>query len=273
MKVIVFEPWYDEKHQMVLRAFAEGANAEVRDIRKYEPCDIAVIFGLVKKSYKPTWTKQNVLDRHKGKSLIVVESAFQKRGQYWTVGFGGIHGDANFGKPRGLDRWRKLEIPLKPWKTKTDGPVLVCGQLPHDTNVQDTDHIGWCQKAVAFYENQGIDVRFRPHPRISNVNMYGIGDGLIQRGPLDKALEKASCVVAWNSTTGVDAIIAGVPVIACGENSFSRDLAAHHLGDYPSGLKRMNRNDWLAKLGYAQWNRKELESGECWRHLMTELNS
>jgi hypothetical protein len=77
----------------VLQALAEGIpGAEVRPLGRYEPCDIAVIFGAAKNAYAPTWPKREILAKHKGRRLLMVESAFVKRGEYYQVGWGGYAG-------------------------------------------------------------------------------------------------------------------------------------------------------------------------------------
>lgn len=266
MKVIVFEPWYDDKHCEVLRALAEGIpDAEVRDVREYEPCDVAVIFGVVKKAYERTWSKQDVLGNHSGRSLLIVESAFVKRGEYYQVAWGGFagHGDfRNEDMPR--DRWDSFGVQSRPWQLRPEGPIVVCGQLPRDTTVQATDHISWCRTTVNHYRPMRGGVLFRPHPRVEDPGIYGIDEALIDTRPLDVVLDEAQAFVTFNSTAGVDAGIAGVPVVACDEGSMAWSIAAQGVGKpliYPS------RRAWLAGLGYSQWTLDEMRRGETWRHL------
>lgn len=269
MRVICFEPGWNEKHRAVLRAFAEGAGAEVRDLAQgYEPCDIAVIFGGVKKAYPPTWAKKPILERHSGRSLIMIESAFQRRGEYWAVGFGGVAGHADF-RSEGMpsDRWLSFEIKGRPWHQRPKGPVVVCGQLIRDTQVQDVDHPRWCRETVAFFARRGIPVLFRPHPKAATHEEYGVEARFIDDGKLGTVLKLARCVVTWNSTSAVDAVIAGVPVIVCDRSSISWPMGVHELV-HPDALVYPNRDPWLASLGYSQWSLEEMRAGLPWRHLM-----
>lgn len=269
MKVIVFEPDYNEKHCTVLRALAEGIpNCKVLKLREYEPCDVAIIFGLVKKSYSPTHAKKKVLDMHGGSSLIVVESAPMLRGQYWAVGFGGIGNKADF-KNNGMEsgRWLSMDIKTKPWHKRPEGPVVVCGQLPWDTNVQNSDHLGWCRTAIKFYQGMGLEVWFRPHPKIHSIDDYGISSNIhIDTGKLRKTLEVARCLVTYNSTSGVDGLLAGVPVIACHEWAFSWPIA-YHCFTHPDKLIYPSRRQWLYNLAYVQWTLDEMKAGLTWQHL------
>ncbi len=274
MKVNVYLPEYSRKLSGILQAFADGIElvdpgvVDVRPLGEPARCDVAVIFGLVKRAYRPTWGKQAILDRHAGRSLLVIESAFVRRGIYWTVGFGGINGAADFraaGVP--LDRWRRLGIKVKPWSQRKDGPVVVAGQLPRDTNVQDTDHLAWVRNAVESCQGGGRRVVFRPHPRIENPEIYGIPPELYDPNrKIATTLKGARCLVTWNSNSATDAAIAGVPVVTCDPQSFAWPVASHDF----RGVKdpwRPDRNDWLAGLGYAQWSLVEMRNGDPWRHL------
>lgn len=273
MKVIVYEPHYNNKHQMVLRALAEGMRScgemvEVRDLRDYQPCDVAVIFGAVKNSYPPTWPKREILQRHQGRSLLMVESAFVRRGEYWQIGWGGYAGTADFrnqGMP--IDRWHSLGIPAKKWrKGQENGPVVVCGQLPRDTQVQDIDHVRWCRETVAYYARNGYPVLFRPHPRVNDPEIYGVPGDLLDTGKIKDTLGEARCFVTWNSTSCVDALRVGVPAITCHPSSIGWPVSRHRLQDVDD-LWYPDRSEWLAGLGYAQWNLDEIQEGLPWRHL------
>jgi len=266
MKVIAYAPQYNEKHTDVLTAFADGAGGKVRWLEEYEPCDVAVIFGLVKYSFRPTWEKLAILNHHRCRSLIVIESGFTLRGQYWAIGSGGIHGNADFRADNAPDdRWGAMDVDTLPWQRREDGPVIVCGQLPRDTNVQDTDHIRWCRDTVDYYLSKDIPVLFRPHPRIKDASVYGVPEELHDRGKIWRSLETARCVVIWNSTTGVDALINGVPVIACGHGAMAAPMSSSELD--LDKLRYPSRQQFFASLGYSQWTLEEMREGLPWRHL------
>lgn len=154
MKVAVYKPDYNERHQEVLEAFAEGIpGAEVRWVNKFRPdTDVAVVFGWYKYGFRPAMTKLPIIEHyHKAGRLIVVESAFLKRKEYYQIGWNGFAGHADFmNDDVPMDRWDAIGIKAKPWSKNFDGPVVVCGQLPRDTQVQDTDHITWCKETFAW---------------------------------------------------------------------------------------------------------------------------
>lgn len=271
MKVVVYEPDYNEKHRKVLRAFAEGIpGAVVRPVTEYEPCDVAVIFGGVKKVFPPTHSKRTILDKHQGRSLLMVESAFINRGIYYQVGWGGAAGHADFNtKPdMPLDRWYALKAPARlPFVKSSSQPIIVCGQLPRDVQVQDVDHKKWCRNVVNHYVSRGQKVWFRPHPKIDSVGEYGVPFEYVDNRPLPDALNVARCFVTWNSTSGVDAAVAGVPVVAMDRGSISWDIASHDLDDVDFLPHHDTFAQWCAKIGYAQWTLDEMREGLTWKHL------
>lgn len=274
MKVAVYIPDYNAVHQGVLRAFAEGIpGAEVRWLQKFKPdTDVAVVFGWYKYAYEPTMKKKPIIKHYlKAGKLIVVESAFLKRKEYYQIGWNGFAGNADFkneGVP--MDRWNKLGVPLKPWANRPGGLTVVCGQLPRDTQVQNSPHIGWCIDTFHWYKRRlGNRVVFRPHPRCNDPREYGIDPKYFDRRPLKEVLDEARLVVTWNSTTGVEAAVAGVPVVACNEGSMARPVAMGMLAEHPIFP---DRSKWLAGLGYAQWTPEEMRRGLPWNHLTRSLN-
>lgn len=268
VKVVVYEPSYNEKHRTILRAFAEGVpGAIVRDVEQYEPCDVAIIFGGVKKSFEPTWSKQKILDRHQGRSLIMIESAFVKRGEYWQVGFGGCAGNADFrSEDMPMDRWHSFGMKGRPWQDRKDAPVVICGQLIRDTQVQDVDHPKWCRETVAFFHKLGVPLLFRPHPKAATKTEYGVDPCHIDTHPLGAVLKRARCFVTWNSTSAVDAVINGVPVMVCDKSSISWPMGIHEIA-HPDNLIFPKREPWLAGLGYSQWSLADMKAGLPWKHL------
>ena len=267
MRVIVYEPRYSRKQQLILRQMVGGIKgAELQSLEDFVPgeADVAVVFGWYKLAWQPTMAKWPIIV-HPGHRLLIIESAFQLRKSYYQVGWGGFAGHADFrtdGVPD--DRWRVMGIPTRPWQHNPDGPIVVIGQLPHDTQVQDVDHVQWCQDTVRYFQDAGQIVRFRPHPRIKDSLDYGIPEELWDQGKLRLTLKRAQAVVTWNSTTGVDAAIAGVPVVALDRGSMAWPVASHELA---GAFVRPDRAQWFAALGYSQWTPSEMLLGKPWEHL------
>lgn len=196
----------------------------------------------------------------------MVESAFLWRGKYYQVGWGGVAGHADFNTSvrTPLDRSFAIGLPVKKWRLRPDGPVVVIGQLPRDVQVQDVDHVAWCRATVAYYRAQGLPVIFRSHPKIDTPATYGVDARYHDTRPLAEVLEEARAVVTWNSTTGVESVLAGVPTVALDRGAMAYPVAGNDLdalGETPC------RAAWLARLAYSQWTLDEMRAGLPWRHL------
>ena len=83
---------------------------------------------------------------------------------------------------------------------------------------------------------------------------------------IEKAISKAKVVVTINSNAGVDAALAGKPVIALDQGSMVWDISAHDFKNINSP-KLNDRAQWCNDIAYAQWHPSELKSGEAWEHL------
>lgn len=267
----IFLPHYNEKHRTILRAMGAGiaqhANVFYQDMRAgYRQCDVAVIFGGVKLAFQPTWLKRPILERHQGRRLLMVESAFVKRGEYYQVGWGGQAGSADFRPPRPwkIDRWAAIGVHEAPWQYNAAGKFVVCGQLPRDTQVQHTDHAAWCRETIKALQYYGLPVTFRPHPKVESASIYGVAKNLIDCRSLAETLADARAVVTYNSTSAVDAVLAGVPTITMDSSSIAWPVTSHKLRPE---LAWPCRAQWLGDLGYSQWTVDEMAAGDPWRHL------
>ncbi len=257
-------------HDRAIKAFAQGCKAKLIEGWKYEPADIAVVFGVRKNAVPQSWQRGKILDKQRrdGGRCLILETGYVNRGDgekhHYAAGWNSFNGRADF-RNAGMasDRWEKLGIQLRPWRDS--GPrFVVCAQIPWDASVQHHDHIGWCQMVCArLGKLPGASVVFRPHPMASGVN-YGVRGVEISSGPL--VTDEPSIVVTFNSNSAVEAVIGGVPAVAMDTGSMAWPVTAHALEDALSPV-RCDREQWTSDLAYAQWNLEEMRSGEAWAHL------
>lgn len=271
MRIVAFDPEYNEKLSGITRALASGIpGCEVVPMGNYVDCDIAIIFGGYKKSYKPTWPKKEIMAKHQGRRLIMIESGFWGRGELYQVGWGGFAGGADFNLQRfakgkiPADRWQAIGPGCRQWLHNDKGAYIVMGQVPHDTQVQDMDHKAWCVGTVEALEARGERVYFRPHPRIGSCEAYGVPEKYHLKGKIHKALRVAKAVVTWNSTSAVDALLNGVPAIAQHPSSIAYSVASHDLQD---PLRYPDLTQWLRGMAYSLWTVDEMAAGKPWEHL------
>ena len=262
----------DPIHDRVLQAFYEGIEGPKELVTgwDYKPSKVAVVFGVRKSKVPKSFPRGEVFRRQREKNLdvIVLETGYINRGDgehhHYAAGFNGLNGRADFrNKNMPDDRARSIE--LKPWRE--GGSVVVCGQVPWDASVDSTDHYLWCQSTVEkLRDYTDRRIKFRPHPLALNAMkpLWGCETSTV---PLAEDLNSAHCVVTFNSNSGVEALIAGVPVVASDPGSMVWSVANRSLisVDVPN---KPDRTDWLNSITYAQWNLQEMMEGEAWRHLM-----
>lgn len=210
------------------------------------PCDLAVTWGVRQRQlFGQPWR------------VLVGEAGYVGDRLHWTsLGFDGLNGRADFAV-NGVDgtRWNEhfAEF-MQPWRSPSWGDyALVLGQVPGDASVQGVDLSSWYEQVKNEIEAQlGGPVRFRPHPMHRETGRS-----------LGEDLADALFAVTWNSNSGVDAVLAGVPTIAFDRGSMVWDVTAHEIGP----LKMPSRVVWANRLAWCQWSPEEVENGDAWDHL------
>lgn len=236
----------------------EVAAAEVR------PCDLAVFWG----ARRPEIV---AVQKACGGQFLVAERAYLKdRFGFCSLGYGGLNGRADFcnaGMPG--DRWDKhFAYLMRPWRAG-GRTALLLGQVRGDASIEGADFAGWLDKAVAALRAAGHDVRYRPHPQDPDFGPRADLKVPRHAGTLDQALSDAQFAATWNSNSGVDAVLAGVPTIACDKGSMAWAVAGHSI-DTPPPMP--DRTQWAQDLAYCQWTEDEIAQGEAWAHLRRKFN-
>lgn len=269
-KVCLFYHSNAEHHRLYLGAakkgFARhGITVQESDLVTDIDCDLACIWGHNR-------SKQHIIQRQRQrrKDYLVFERGYIGDREHWTsIGFNGLNGRADFQVDHMPgDRWEKHfgDGWLKPWK-KSGAYILLIGQVKNDASVMHTDHVLWLKNMVhlcrATYPE--VKMRFRPHPvDVKRGNDYTIEGTEKSTRPLEKDLAGACCVVTYNSNTGVNAILAGVPTVAVDPGSMVYHIAAHNITEPPM---RPNRQQWAHNMAYCQWSLDKIKNGDAWDHL------
>lgn len=259
------------KYDKVILAFYEGCPEPKKLIEnfKYEPGDVAVVFGVNKIQISDSWPRGQVIaqQRNENRDVVVLEGGYLNRGpedtNHWAAGLNGLNGRANFrnaGMPG--DRAKLLGIKLQPYKQGED--IILCGQVPWDASVDHTDHVAWLKECAAELQTYSKPVVFRPHPQAPLPNINGCKHS--NKKLLAEDLENAWAAVTFNSNSGVEALVAGIPVFAFDEGSMVWSICNRSLSDIESP-SMPDRTQWLNDLCYTQWTLPEMKEGLTWRHL------
>jgi hypothetical protein len=266
--VIYKKRWYtdDTPHYFATRQALEASGIQYRiSTGRFVPARIAIFFTGRKHAFVDrAMDQQNSM----GNVWIVVEGGFirrvmTKRGPrpwsdienfYFGVGWKGIGGKAYFlNDNMPSDRFDDLNVGIKPWRIKQDGPVVLCGRVPKDKLIQVRDEI------LSKTDRQVI---YRPHPASPDT----CPDLPTDNSSLEEMLSKAYAVAGYGSTILVDAAMEGVPIFLLDGNSVARPIANTSL-DTLHSPKLPKRHQWLCNLAYAQWNVNEIAQGLAFKHL------
>lgn len=215
------------------------------------------------------WRRGSVL-RDLGKQVLVMERGYVgDRFQWTSLGWNGLNGRADFRLPAQVDdqRWRdNFENLMKPWQMGGDR-IVVMGQHPNDASVRRIKFVEWADSVIEKLRTMtDTPIVFRPHPLAMRVRVKA--DTL--HGDLASALVRAAAVVTYNSNSGVDAVLAGVPTIAMDEGSMAWPVTTHELMPEPP---HKVRDDWAHRLAWCQWTLPEIESGLAWEHVGRDVQA
>lgn len=247
---------------------AHGCRVHHTMIDEADPDSVNVIFA--NNAWKTTM--QQCLRR--GYPLITVGRCFfGSRFDMVAIGWDGFNGDADFCLDAKMpdDRWQKhgWDIPFSVRQRARfdgDGSLLVCGEFrPMDA---------W-YKALR-KELPGDRVLFRPHPFVAGQSVRGWTQAPpVGQDELVRLFDGLLAVVTFDSISGCDAALAGVPSIAYGENSMARPVSWNSWTQFKSAsnIPPMEVDDWANRLAYCQWSHDEITKGDFWDHLCGRLDA
>ena len=167
------------------------------------------------------------------------------------------------------DRWQALGVPdaLPPAQGR-EKIVLALGQVAGDTQHKMTAEAlsAWMADKTRPFREQGFRVIYRPHPCMRGKEPPAKWADAVhtnEQATLAEGIASAAHVVTYNSTAGLDAILAGVPV-TCAPTAHYAHVASYGIG----GVTHAQAMQHMHRLAYAQWTCAELRSGEALRFLM-----
>lgn len=234
-----------------------GRMPELGRLNEPQDCDLAVFWG----------HRQHAIiekQRSRGAHYLVMERGFIGDRFLWTsLGFEGLNGRAMF--PAIDDNWQRwnehFEKYLKPWKESNGKLAVIMGQVRGDESIRGIDFDKWVQDIAAPARAAGFEVWFRPHPARPHDRPPGLN---VMQGALQEALDAAACVITYNSNSGVDSILNGVP-------AYAEDLGSMIFNTHTRYIPSIcwPRKEWTAKMAYTQWLPEEIESGAAWEALRT----
>ena len=231
-----------------------GIAWEVAEYDSPKAGDFAVVWG---------WRQHEVKDfcRLNDMPLLVMERGhLQPRLEFTSLGWDGLAGRGRYPEACG-DRWERYWGDMAAWKTR-DGYALVCGQVSGDASLYGVDFNTWAQRATDQLLEQGRVVVYRPHPiMVKAGQLWRPANTRMSVAPLAEDLFDAAVCVTFNSTTGIDSVLAGIPTVTSDEGSMAWDVTTRDVDDI---LMMPDRLAWARRLACCQWSQTEIKSGDAW---------
>jgi hypothetical protein len=230
--------------------------------------DMVVVWG---------WKQERVIKpaRERGIPILVMERAHLPPRMEWTsCGLNGLCGRATYAKANdGGARWREHFAHIEqPWKAPAiDGHVVVFGQVRGDASLWGVDFHKWAQDCTNSLKASGFKVVYRPHPlsvRLQNDLWCPRGATFSTGKAMADDLAGAAFAVTFNSTSGVETVLAGVPTVTFDQGAMAWPVTTHSLDDE---LIRPDRTAWAHDLAWTSWLPAEIENGTMWDHLRGQL--
>lgn len=198
--------------------------------------------------------------RNAGHEVLVMERGYLgDRFSYTSLGWNGLNGYADFPKyeyDNGV-RFESLGARLLPWKTEGDY-ILILGQVPRDASLRGVDlnpfYETWAAQAEAYY---GKPVVFRPHPDVVRRGGRPPEIPLCTAETLEEALNGAFLCLNYNSNSGVDAVLAGVPTVTFDRGSMAWGVCGRSIEQALTPYREF----WAHNLAFTQWTIDEIKSG------------
>lgn len=191
-----------------------------------------------------------------GGTVLVCENGYAGKDevnrQYYAIAVHGHNGSGWF--PVGdNDRLAKLNLTIEPWRNKTDGYILICGQRCIGSKEMASPP-NWHTNLAAKLRGKGIAVKVRPHPGTAPPPTK-----------LDDDLAGASVCSIWSSSSGIRALCMGVPVIYDAPH-WVCEAGAVSQTNWLAGLQPVCDDAYrlaaLRKMAWGQRSVAELETGE-----------
>jgi hypothetical protein len=279
MKVTVYVNPNLEHHEKFLVPFGKsiakaGHDVTIAQDLVFRFADLIIFWGHGPKT-------ESIRERQieAGRDYLVAEAAvYGEQLAMVSLGYNGCRGEAEYVMGDDPDgRAKMLGLKMVDWPeiaAAGDGAVkraaktaknklmkkkiIVMGQFPGDSSLSGVDFDGFVHDAMVMAGKKGV---FRKHPRGGYVPRIKCN---IHDGDMGDALKNASCVVTMNDTAAVEAVLAGVPVVAMDPRSMAYDVAGHSLEDMKNPATP-DREEWFKKLAFVQWTPEELADGTAWK--------
>jgi hypothetical protein len=208
-------------------------------------CDLAILWN----GAHPRYARSVAALRQRGAGLLFVELGWHPQRGMIQMDPVGINARASWAPqsgagPAALDGTEAPCAAGQPFAVRPGGDLLVVLQLDRDTQI--TQLSPWFPNMRTFVEfvcaHSALPVRVRPHPRVApdpsfRRRVVELGGTWDESPSLADALAGARALACVNSSCGVEALAAGLPVLCYGQAVFRRARAVYCLNADPAATR------------------------------------
>jgi len=283
-----------------------GVEHRLREAKTWDGTlgSIAVVNGWTKKLLDRVGapTRNDVIKAHRaaGRDVLCIERGYLGDRREWHgISWNGFCSNGGNFRTDGVspDRWIRLkdrigvEFQHRGTCPTRQSPILLCGQVPWDAQVDNGNHIQWLEETIGqIAMNTDRPIQFRPHPKAyRRHDPYGelsrdfrrrCGNPALGVDPhtsFEMDLATCAALVCFNSNVATLGIMAGVPVFTASDSNadpiaFRLDKGDASALDNPPcpcmerrASRETQRERWAWELAYKQWHTDEM--GAAWLHL------
>jgi len=282
------------RKKQALLAFAAGArrvgaNVEIVKELKVVPAKLAVILGW----YSPHSNQAGVnglrkqvieFQRANGNKIMPIDAGCWKyadtENTYLRYSLDGVFYDQAFYANENSTRDRfdkiakKINLTLKPWKNKNEGEyILLLLQRDSGWSMKGLSPVDWATSKIHQIRSLSPKpIMIRPHPavpitidqrkKLAKFKHVLISD--LRRKTLQQDIASASMAMNFNSSSGVAAIMEGVPLFVDDKSSVCYKVANTHLDRLKIDIEYPDREQWLYDLAECHWSDGESFLGELY---------
>ena len=303
MRIRFHARWDLEYDKIFVKAFSSGVGNDTFDVEydrpglegiweRFDDADVGIVIGV-----KGTCGAVVESYRRRGAVGMMIDKGYirQSPDNYWSLNLNSMRPTAYaFLEDKPGDRLAKLNFTLCPLRKNGNQVVIFAlspkgfrcydGGIPID-RLPTREEIERCIQRQLSYFQSASDVLlkytqrplfYRPrgakevdrfeHLQVTRIDPF--------KESIQESLAGAWCAVCHTSNAGVNALLAGIPVIELG-SGVTAPVSSTSLGDVERCKvpTEGERQRWLRQLSYVQWTVAEIASGEAWRHMRPVVES
>ena len=284
MRVSVYPKFGPINSKKVFEAFTQSLETAGEEIQLNcnGNSDVTVIWSVLwqgkMRGYQSIWEEC----QKKNTPVVVLEVGGIKRNETFKVGINGVNREADFANQTfDGERWKKLNIELKPWRSTGD-TIIICGQhhRSHQWRNNPTMNLWFEQQINEIRKHTDRPIVIRPHPR--NPTGFDISKwknvtkvlpqrdyNTVDDTDFKETLKQAWAVVNYSSNPAMMSVFNGIPVFVS-EQSLCYDVGNTSLSNI-NNPAMPDRSNWANKLAYTEWTTEEIKQGLPWQRIKKRL--